>query len=219
MGVDSMTEMASFKVTIADTSSLSLKELRLEGTSYDFASQLLRQKEFVKLYECSTSVLSPFQRELYENLIQSIPKGFKMLLDPIILSFALKDACDLSGAVYVWLDLDGNDEVGNSAWVKQEDQKKVINSVVNLLRRHLEKYIIDAYDRSTREDLVGIWEAQTKLEACPICGSSSPERKLIVTNRRKLRGWICHDCNNHIIVPSDALDYLNNSRNLKLQMR
>lgn len=204
-----MTEMANFTVTIAETDSASLKDLGLEGKSYDSASQLLRQSEFEILYECRTSVLTQFQRELYEKFLHDIPKEMAMLLDPIIVSFALKDACDFSGVTYVWLDLDGNDELGNSAWVKREDQKKVLDSVVSLLERHLEKYIIDAYDRKTREDLARIWEAQVKLEACSVCGSSSLERRLIVTNGRKLRGWICHDCANHVIVPSDALEYLN----------
>jgi hypothetical protein len=206
-----MTEMASFKVAMAETGSLYLKSLGFEGKIYDSVSELLRQNEFEVLYECSTSVLTVFQRELYERFLSNVPRGLRIFLDPIVLSFALKDACDFSGVVYVWLDLDGRDDAGSSAWTRREDQVRIIGSVVGLLKRHLEKYILDVYDRETREDLASVWDAQMRLEACPVCGSSSPERKLIVASRMKLRGWVCHDCSNHIILPSDALEFLSGS--------
>lgn len=206
--VSSMSDMANLKVAMVEANPSSLGSLGLEGKDYGFASEILRQKEFEIFYECRTSVLTQFQRELYEKFLSETPRDLAPFLDPIILSFALKDACDFSGVDYVWLDLEEKDEIGNSAWLRKEDQKKVLDLAIRFLERHLEKYIIDAYDRRTRDDMVQIWEAQVKLQECPICRTSSLERRLIMTKKQKLRGWTCSSCGHHIILPSDALEYL-----------
>ena len=208
-----MNDMSNFKITMIETNRLNLRELDLEGKSYDFAIQVLKRDDLEIIYECCTSILTQFQRELYEKLLQEFPKELSIFLDPIIVSFALKDACDFSGVDYAWLDLDGEDEVGNSAWVSKEDQKKVIKNTFRFLEHHLEKYVIDAYDRRTREDLVSVWEAQVKLESCLICGSSSLERWLIVTNGHKLRCWSCSNRGHNVIVPCDTLESLNQAEN------
>ena len=210
-----MSDMANLKVAMMETNPSNLRSLGLEGKGYGSALEVLRQNEFEVFYECRTSVLTKFQKELYEKVLSEVPKDLAIFLDPIIVSFALKDACDFSGVDYVWLDLEGEDEVGNSAWVRKEDQKKVLDLAIRFLERHLEKYIIDAYDRRTREDMVRIWEAQVKLQECPICGSSSLERRLIMTKKQKLRGWTCSSCGHHVILPSDALESFGNARKLE----
>ena len=210
-----MNDMSNFKITMIETNRLNLRELDLEGKSYDFAIQVLKRDDLEIIYECCTSILTQFQRELYEKLLQEFPKELSIFLDPIIVSFALKDACDFSGVDYAWLDLDGEDEVGNSAWVSKEDQKKVIKNTFRFLEHHLEKYVIDAYDRRTREDIARIWEAQLKLQECPICGSSDLERRLIVTKGQKLRGWYCSNCRHHVILPSDILECLGGSQKVE----
>ncbi len=183
--------------------------LDLEGKTYGAASNLLKSHGLVILYECSMKILNEFQRGLYSKVIAEVPKEIELFLDPIVLSFALRDACDLSSFDYVWLDLEGEDEVGCSAWVKENDSDAVINMTVDLLNRHLEKYLIDTYDHGTREDMVRVWKAGLDLQKCPVCGWASPERRIIVTNKRKFRGWSCKSCGYHMVLPSDSLDYFN----------
>ena len=95
---------------------------------------------------------------------------------------------------------------------RKDDQKEVLDLAIKFLKRHLEKYILDAYDRCTREDMARVWEAQIMLEACPVCGSSSLERRLVVMKKQKLRGWTCTDCGNDVIIPSDVLEMVRNGK-------
>ncbi|MCJ7634353.1 60S ribosomal protein L37a, partial [Candidatus Bathyarchaeota archaeon] len=111
---------------------------------------------------------------------------------------------------YAWLDLEGDDEVGNSAWSKGSHEE-IVDIAIKLLGKHLEKYILDAYDRHTREDMVRVWEAQLKLLACPICGESSLERKPIIINNTMIRSWVCTSCGYHVAVQTDVLKYLQSS--------
>ena len=207
-----MSDMTGLKIAMIEMNSSNVKDLGLEGKSYGFASEVLRRNDFQVFYESRTSVLTQFQRELYELVLSTIPKELALLLDPIVVSFALKDACDYSGVDYVWLDLEGDDEVASSAWVRKDDQKEVLDLAIKFLKRHLEKYILDAYDRCTREDMARVWEAQIMLEACPVCGSSSLERRLVVMKKQKLRGWTCTDCGNDVIIPSDVLEMVRNGK-------
>ncbi|MFH0897628.1 MAG: hypothetical protein V1850_06245 [Candidatus Bathyarchaeota archaeon] len=181
--------------------------LDLVDKSYDAASNLLRRHGLMVLYECGMNVLNEVQRGLYSKVISKVPREIVLFLDPIVLSFALRDACDLSGVDYMWLDLEGEDDVGCSAWVNEKDSNAVISLAIDLLKRHLEKYLIDAYDHGTREDMMRVWDAGLGLQACPICGEASPERRVIAANEHKFRGWTCKSCNYHVILPSDSLDY------------
>ena len=186
-------------------------DLDLEGKNYGASSNILKSRGLTVLYECSMKVLTEFQRDLYAKVIAKVPREITLFLDPITVSFALRDACDVSTVDYVWLDLETDDQVGCSAWVKEKDANAVIGLAVELLKRHLEKYLIDAYDYGTREDMIRIWEAGLGLQECPLCGAVSPERRVIVANKRKFRGWTCKSCGYHVIIPSDVLDYLNSN--------
>jgi len=200
-----MSDMGALRVTMVESN---LPELSLITTTYKDAAEELRGRSFEILYESRTSILTTFQKELYEKISVRISKEKAMFLDPIVLSFAIRDACDLSRADYVWLDLEGDDEIANSVWTRKESQEDIITLAIKLLRRHLEKYILDAYDRHTREDLASVWEAQFKLEACPVCGQPSLKREPILTNTHKLRSWVCTNCGHYIMVQSDVLEYL-----------
>lgn len=184
-----------------------LPELDLEDKTYSEAFDTLRNRGLEVFYESRTSVLTPFQRELYEKTMMRMPRKVAVLLDPIVVAFAIHDACDLSDSDYVWLDLEGDDDVGNSAWIRGRHEE-ITDLAMRLLKTHLEKYIVDAYDRHTREDMVRVWEAQLKLLACPICGEPSLERKPILTNRQIIRSWACTSCGHHIAVQVDVLKYL-----------
>ena len=186
----------------------SIADLDLAGKRYDEVLNLLSYHELSVLYECCMSSLTDFQKGLYEKVIAKVPKEIALFSDPIAVSFALRDACDLSGVEYVWLDLEGDDDVGYSAWVREEDWDAVVRLAIDLLKRHLEKYLLDVYDRGTRNGIAGVWEAELPLQLCPVCGGASPERRVISANKRKFRGWTCTGCGHHVIVPSDALDYL-----------
>lgn len=201
-----MGNVGDLKVSMFETS---IGNLDLEDKEYNTVSDLLKSLGLTILYESSMSVLTEFQRGLYESVMAKAPREMALFLDPIVVSFALRDACDLSGVDYVWLDLEGDDEVGCSAWVRKKDGDTVIGLAIDLLRRHLAKYLIDVYSRETREDMVRVWEAGLELQVCPICGETSLKRRLIATNKYRLRGWTCAECGHHMIVPSDALDYLN----------
>lgn len=180
----------------------------LEGRSYGSVSEDLEREGFEIFFECRTGTLTPFQRRLFERLRTEAPRDLSILLDPIVASFAVKDACDLSGVDYVWLDLEGQDDFGNCTWARGNDHNRILGLAVQFLERHLDKYIIDAYDRRTREDMNQVWEAQLKLPECQVCGTPSVERRIIIMKRQKLRGWKCSNCGHHRILPSDALDYL-----------
>lgn len=187
-----------------------LGNLDLEDKNYDAASDELKKLGLKILYETRMDVLTRFQWRLYMKLLAKIPKDIVLFVDPIVLSFALRDACDLSGASYVWLDLEGDDEVGSSVWTKEQDVNSILALAVDLLRRHLEKYLIDVYSHDLREEMVRVWEAGLGLEVCGVCGKTSLKRRVIVVAKNnKLRGWACSNCGNHIVIPSDALDYLN----------
>ena len=41
----------------------------------------------------------------------------------------------------------------------EKDVDRIINLATNLLKNHLEKYLIADYDRRTQKDMTGIWEA------------------------------------------------------------
>lgn len=199
-----MSDMENLKASMFETRATNLD---LESKSYGVASNLLKDHGLTILYECGMTVLNEFQRSLYTKVMMKVPKETVLFLDPIILSFALRDACDLSGVDYVWLDLESEDEIGCSAWVKNEDVNVVINLAVNLLKRHLDKYLIDAYDHETREDMLRVWESGLGLQECPICGTALPQRKVIITNNHKFRGWLCKSCGYHVVLPSDTLVY------------
>jgi len=199
-----MKEMGLLRVSMVESN---LRELDLENKTYTEAFETLKGRGLEVLYESRTSVLTPFQRELYEKTVRRAPKKVTILLDPIVVAFAVHDACDLSGFDYAWLDLEGEDEIGNSAWARN-GQEEILSLAMRLLRKHLEKYVLDAYDRQTREDMVRVWEAQLKLLACPICGGSSLERRPILTNKQMIRSWVCADCDHHVVVQADVLKYL-----------
>lgn len=204
-----MSSTVDLKVSMVEARSVNLD---FEGKNYSAASNHLKSLGLAVLYECSMKVLNEYQRGLYTKVLAKVPREIALFLDPIVLSFVLRDACDLSGVDYVWLDLEGEDEVGCSAWVKDKDANAVISLAIDLLKRHLEKYLIDAYDHDTREDMIRVWEAGLGLKECPICGAASPDRRIITTNKHKFRGWTCKSCGYHVILPSDALDYLPSSK-------
>ena len=200
-----MDDMAGFKVTIVESN---LHELNLTAATYGSASEELRRRGFEILYESRTNVLTPFQSELFQKIVTRAPKAIAPLLDPIVLAFAMHDAGDISKTDYVWLDLEGDDEIANSAWVRRENQEEVITIAFRLLERNLEKYILDTYDRRTRDDMVSVWEAQLNINGCPVCGKNSLKREPLQLGKKRLRGWVCTNCNHHVLVQSDVLDYL-----------
>lgn len=118
-------------------------------------------------------------------MLTNIPRETALFVDPTVVSFALRDDCDFSGVDYIWFDLESNNDMGCGAWMRKKDVDDVINLAISLLSRHLEKYLIDAYDRKMREDMIRRWEDGLRLLECPICGKASLERKTIVTNNIK----------------------------------
>lgn len=203
-----MDEMADLSVVMVETN---LSDLTIGEKRYGDASTILKENSLEILYECRTSVLTEFQRELYGTITPKA-RDLTIFLDPIIISFALRDACDISGLDYVWLDLDGEEEIGCSAWVKGEDREVVRSLMHRLLKRHLDKYIIDAYDRRTRENMTRIWEAELKFHECAICGEASLDRQQIPSQNHHLRGWVCSNCGHHIILPTDILEHIEETR-------
>jgi hypothetical protein len=200
-----MDDMAGFKVTIVESN---LHELNLAAATYGPASEELRRRGFEILYESRTDVLTPFQSELFQKIVARAPKTIAPLLDPIVLAFAMHDASDISKTDYVWLDLEGDDEIANSAWVRRENQEEVISNAFRLLERNLEKYVLDTYDRRTRDDMVSVWEAQLNIKGCPVCGKNSLKREPLQLGKKRLRGWVCTNCSHHVMVQADVLDYL-----------
>ena len=203
----SMREMGQLKVSMVESN---LPELDLENKSYNLAFERLKSRGLEVLYESRTSVLTELQRELFWKTVGSASNSIRVFLDPIVVAFAIHDACDLSDTDYAWLDLEGEDEVGNSAWTRG-GHDGILNIAGSLLKKHLEKYILDAYDRHTREDMVRVWEAQLKILQCPICGEPSLERKPIILNNNMIRSWVCSDCGYHVTVQTDVLNYLKNN--------
>jgi hypothetical protein len=203
----SMSEMGQLRVSMVESN---LPELDLENKSYSLAFERLKSRGLEVLYESRTSVLTTLQRELFWKTVNRASNNIRIFLDPIVVSFAIHDACDLSDTDYAWLDLEGEDEVGNSAWTKGGNEG-ILDISEGLLKKHLEKYILDAYDRHTREDMVRVWEAGLKLLQCPICGESSLERKPIILNNNIIRSWVCSDCEYHVTVQTDVLNYLKNN--------
>ncbi len=200
-----MGDLDSFKVTIVESN---LHDLDLTATTYGPVSEELRRRGFEILYESRTEILTVFESELFKKMVARAPKDIAPLLDPIIMAFAIHDASDLSKTDYVWLDLEGNSEIANSAWVRKENQEEVIAIAFCLLERNLEKYILDTYDRRTRDDMVSVWEAQLNIGGCPICGKNSLKRAPLQLGKKKLRGWTCTNCGHHVMVQTDVLDFL-----------
>jgi len=70
--------------------------------------------------------------------------------------------------------------------------------------------LIDIYSRETREEMIRVWEAGLELEICSVCGETRLKRRLIIAGKNsRLRGWACTRCGNHVVIPSDTLNYLN----------
>jgi hypothetical protein len=185
----------------------------LVGKTMEQATEVLSERGLELLYDSRTSVLKDSQRRLYERILSKVPNKLTIFVDPIIVSFALKDACDRSSSEYIWLDLEGNDDIGNAVWTEKAQKENILRLMIGFLRNHLEKYVIDAYDRLTREDMARVWEAQIDIEECPICGANPLTRKLVKRNKQELRGWTCSKCRHHVILPSDILEFIGNNRN------
>jgi len=200
-----MDDMASFKITIVESN---LHDLNLTATTYGQASEELRRRGFEILYESRTNVLTSFQSELFKKIVARAPKTIAPLIDPIVLAFAMHDASDISNTDYIWLDLEGDDEIGNSGWVRRENQEEVITIAFRLLEKNLEKYVLDTYDRRTRDDMVSVWEAQLNINGCPVCGKNALRREPLQFGKKRLRGWVCTNCGHHVMVQADVLDYL-----------
>ena len=184
----------------------------LVGKTLDEVADALATRGLERLYESRTGVLSPSQRQLYERILAKVPSKLTIFLDPIVLSFALKDACDRSSSAYVWLDLEGNDDVGNAVWTETTGDDEILRLMTGLVQDHLEKYVIDAYDRLTREDMTRVWKAQIDIEACPVCGATPLTRRFIKRSGVELRGWICATCSHHMILPADILAFIETNR-------
>jgi len=200
--VNPMGTRGSCRISMVETN---LPGFALQGHTYAEASERLRELDFEVFYECRTSTLSPGQRGLYDVILSQLRNDLTVFLDPIIVSFVLRDACDISDVDYVWLDLEEGEEVGCSAWLKRADQDSVLDEAMYLLERHLEKYVIDAYDRRTRDDMLRVWEAKLDLQECVICGNASPSRRLFDVADQKLRGWNCATCGHRTVLHSDVL--------------
>jgi hypothetical protein len=184
----------------------------LVGKTLEQATDDFPERGLELLYESRTSVLNESQRKLYEKIFAKVPSKLTIFVDPIIISFALKDACDRSSSEYIWLDLEGNDDLGNAVWTEKAQEEDILRLMSEFLRNHLEKYVIDAYDRLTREDMARVWEAQIDIKECPICGANPLTRKLVKRNKQELRGWTCSKCRHHVILPSDILEFIGNNR-------
>jgi len=203
-----MKEMGQLRVAMMESN---LQEFDLENRTYDEAYETLSHRGFEILYENRTSVLTLFQRGLYEKAVKWAPKMLATFLDPIVIAFAVHDACDLSNRDYAWLDLEGDDEIAGSAWTRN-GENEVLSLAAQLLRKHLEKYLLDAYDRQTRDDMARVWDAELRLLACSVCGESSLDRKPILMDNHVIRSWVCSNCGQHVVVQSDLIKYLQGDR-------
>jgi hypothetical protein len=200
-----MSAKGNLKISMVETS---LSDTDLQKQDYGVVSTTLQRRGFEIFYECQTSTLTEFQRRLYNKVLVRAPKRFCFFLDPLIISFVLRDACDVSEVDYVWIYLDDGGEIGCSAGLRREDQNEGVNLAMRLLDRHLEKYVIDTYDRRTREDMLRVWETQLNLKECPTCANPSLTRTFTVIDHHKFRGWICSACAHHVILHIDVLSYL-----------
>jgi len=97
-------------------------------------------------------------------------------------------------------------------WTGKAKEDHILTLMTDLLLNHLEKYVVDAYDRLTREDMARVWEAQIELKECPVCGSNALTRRLVKRNAQELRSWVCSACRHHVILPSDALTFIRTNR-------
>jgi DNA-directed RNA polymerase subunit RPC12/RpoP len=199
-----MKEMGHLRVAMMESN---LQEFDLENKTYQEAYETLSHCSFEILYENRTSVLTLFQRGLYENALKWAPKMLAKFLDPIIVAFAVHDACDLSKRDYAWLDLEGDGQIAGSAWTRNGGDE-VLSLAGQLLRKHLEKYVLDAYDRQTRDDMARVWDAQLRLLECSICGETSLDRKPILFDKDVIRSWACSNCGHHVVVQADLIEYL-----------
>jgi len=204
-----MGETRSLRVSLVESYPAEFAgDLGLAGKTLDEATEFLRVKEYDLFYECRTSVLTEPERIAFARVRTKMPGGLGVLLDPLTVSFAVKDACDISGVSYVWLDLYGDGDAGNCVWIASKDHDHVLGLTIYFLERHLEKYLIDAYARSTREDMSRLWNAELKFQVCWFCGSDSMKRQLVKLKGNKLRSWICMNCGFHVVVPDDILQLL-----------
>ena len=126
------------------------QELGVIGLSYEEAFSVLKNTDLVLLYESSTGTLTERQRNLFENFWERASKELKAFLDPLIVSFAVHDACDSSDADYIWFDLAEGENISSCAWVKSGKDQEITKLAMELIEKHLEKYLIDAYDRQAR---------------------------------------------------------------------
>jgi hypothetical protein len=199
-----MGQTEDMQVSMIETN---LSNLELKGKKYAFAVKALEEAGLKTIYVYQTGVLTQSQRALYEHFTAKA-EDIAIPLDPILVSFALRDACDLSGLDYVCLDLEGDNEIGFSAWLRRENEEEVLALAVTLLKRHLDKYLLDAYDRRARENMVNIWEAQLSLQECSVCGATSLERDTMILEKSEVRCWKCPDCGRNVVLPSDILEHL-----------
>jgi len=183
-------------------------DLGLAGKTLNEVVEILRSRGYDLFYQCRTSVLTEPERASFTRIRSRMPGGFGVLLDPLTVSFGVKDACDVSGVSYIWLDLDGDGDAGNCAWIESKDHDHILGLTIGFLERHLEKYVIDAYARSTRESMSRLWNAELEYSSCWFCGSSSLGRRVAKLKDQKLRTWVCPTCGFHVIVPDDILQLL-----------
>lgn len=195
--------------------------LSLQLKSYTFAENILKTEGFVPFYEFHTGILTSTQRGFFEEMVSRAPKKIKVFLDPLIVSFAVRDACDLSGVEYVWLDLEKNDDVGSSAWTKERAVEKLYQTTFHLIDYHIGKYLLDAYDRKTREDLERAWQAELRLPECQVCGATVIERKMppMKVSGEIIRGWSCSNCGFQTLLPSDELELVEARRVKNLEKK
>lgn len=195
--------------------------LSLQFKSYTFATNVLKTEGFLPFYEFHTGILTTTQRGFFEEIVSRAPKKIRVLLDPLIISFAVRDACDISGVEYVWLDLEENDDVGSSAWVKEKDIEQVSQTTFHLVESHIGKYLLDAYDRKTREDLERAWQAELRLPECQVCGATVIERRKppLKASGLTMRGWKCSNCGFQTLLPSDVLELVEKRRVRKLESK
>ncbi len=192
------------------------QELGLVGLSDEEAFSVLKKTDMVLLYESSTGILTERQRKLFENFWDSASKELKAFLDPLIVSFAVHDACDSSDANYIWFDLAEGENISSFAWIKSGKDKEITKLAIELLEKHLEKYLIDAYDRQAREGIANLWNTDLAIPECWYCSSkNSMVRKVITVNDNKFRAWSCTKCSHNTVSPKDILEYLKKKRNVQ----
>jgi len=207
---DGMTTRSTLKLSMIESYPPDLGQgLGLAGLTYEDAFNVLKKTNMVLLYESNTGVLTSKQRQLFENILEKVPSEIKAFLDPLIVSFAVHDACDSSDTKYLWLDFTEGDNISSSAWVEHGRDEEVLKRTVELLEKNLEKYVIDAYDRQAREGITSIWSAELAIPECWYCGTrGSMVKKIIAVNDKRVRGWTCNKCGHSMILPQDILENL-----------